>query len=159
MAKYHLVILLLIFLTACASSPKESAISGDKSRHSINKPSPTLTEYICHSAQRYKGLSVGTGHCVSLIQTCSDAPLTSAWKPGPLVKGAKLRPGTIIAIFKNGKYPNRKGWHAAIYISQNKEGIWVWDQWLGMPVHKRLIRFKQGVGTANNDGDAYSIVH
>jgi hypothetical protein len=48
--------------------------------------------------------------------------------------------------------------HAAIYLSQDETGIWVYDQWFNQPVHKRLIRFRGGQGTANNDGDAYSVV-
>ena len=66
--------------------------------------------------------------------------------------------GTIIATFKNGKYPSVSGYHAAIYISHNEQGIWVWDQWVGKAVHKRLIRFRHDNAPASNTAQAYSIV-
>lgn len=132
-----------LLLTACASTPQ---------------PSPSYTNFRCLNGQDYLGKVVGNGHCVALIRECSGAPHTSLWRPSIAVKGNKIPPGSIIANFRNGRYPNRSGWHAAIYISQNKEGIWVWDQWVGKPVHKRLIRFKGGRGKASNDGDRYSLV-
>jgi hypothetical protein len=48
--------------------------------------------------------------------------------------------------------------HAAIYISQDDEGIRVWDQWVGQPVHERLIRFRGKTGNAVNDGDAFHVI-
>jgi len=30
------------------------------------------------------------------------------------------------------------------YLYQDDHGIWVYDQWRGQPVHKRLIRFEGG---------------
>jgi len=50
------------------------------------------------------------------------------------------------------------GNHGAIYVSQDAEGITVWDQSLGNPVSKRKIRFKGGEGKPSNDGDAYSVI-
>jgi hypothetical protein len=47
-----------------------------------------------------------------------------------LEKGnADIRTGTAIATFDGmGRYPNHAhGNHAAIYISQDSVGIWVWD--------------------------------
>jgi len=152
---------LVYFLLSACSSPGSSNIESPILQIS---PAVQLTEntalstYICRQADRYKSTVVGTGHCVSLIQECTGAPLTRYWHEGQAVRGASIETGTVIATFKNGHYPNKSGWHAAIYISQDKQGIWVWDQWIGKPVHKRLIRFKNGIGTANNDGDAYSVV-
>ncbi len=74
------------------------------------------------------------------------------------MKQSTLAPGTIIATFRNGRYPNQTGWHAAIYIKHDKNGIWVWDQWLGTPVHKRLIRTRYDGATAANTAQAYRIV-
>ena len=37
---------------------------------------------------------------------------------------------------------------AAIYLYQDARGIWVYDQWQGQPVHKRLIRFEGGSGAS-----------
>lgn len=159
-----LLILWVVFLSACSSSKHTPTPAFETSRSQqqlqavLDRPRNSKG-YICPNASNYRGNKVGTGHCVSLIQTCSAAPHTSQWRQGPRVKGLSLQPGTVIATFRNGKYPNVTGWHAAIYISQDSQGIWVWDQWVGKPVHKRLIRFKNGRGTANNDGDAYSVVY
>jgi phage-related protein len=70
------------------------------------------------------------GQCVSLVKRlCSNmvGTTTAMWIKGDPVKGAKLAPGTVIATFlaPGNKY---KG-HAAIYIRQDNEGIWVWDQY------------------------------
>jgi hypothetical protein len=41
-------------------------------------------------------------------------------------------------------------------------GIWVYDQWLGQPVHKRLIRFEGGSGgkwgSKSNDGTRFAVI-
>lgn len=152
------VLLFLLFcISACTSQQHSRAVqrSDDtKEKHdSINQG------FICHKPQQFAGRVIGNGHCVSLIQYCSAAPLTKEWRQGSKVKGLSLQAGSIIATFNNGRYPNKTGWHAAIYISQDEDGIWVWDQWVGKPVHRRLIRFKGGQGSANNDGDAYSVVY
>ena len=116
--------------------------------------------YIATNPAGYLGQVVGTGHCVPYVQTCACAPQARLWKEGTKAKSAlTLQTGTAIATFKNGMYPNNStGNHAAIYISQDAIGIWVYDQWIGQPVHKRLIRFKGGMGDAVNDGDAYSVI-
>jgi len=71
---------------------------------------------------------------------------------------SRLPEGTIIATFKNGRYPSKHGHHAAIYISHSKDGIWVWDQWRGKPVHKRFIRAREDGADAGNTAQAYRIV-
>ena len=44
-----------------------------------------------------------------------------------------LSPGTAIATFENGRYPNRPhGNHAAFYLGQVANGIYVVDQWRNM---------------------------
>ena len=50
------------------------------------------------------------------------------------------------------------GYHAAIYIRHDQNGIWVWDQWVGKPVHQRLIRIRYDQATASNSAQAYRIV-
>jgi len=60
--------------------------------------------------------------------------------------------------FKNGHYPNNAGHHAAIYIKQTNKGIWVWDQWLGTPVHKRLIRIRNDNASPGNTAQEYKVV-
>jgi hypothetical protein len=53
-----------------------------------------------------------------------------------------------IATFdSDGSYTSESGNRAAIYLSQDDHGIWVYDQWRGRPVHTRLIPFEGGSGT------------
>jgi hypothetical protein len=62
----------------------------------------------------------------------------------------------------DGTYTNESGNHAAIYLYHDDRGIWVYDQWQGPPVHKRLIRF-DGVsggkrGGKSNDGRRFAVI-
>ncbi|UJR08003.1 hypothetical protein I4U23_012281 [Adineta vaga] len=57
-----------------------------------------------------------------------------------------------VATFSNGIYSG----HAAIYISQNNQGIQVWDQWRGHPVSQRTIRWNRS-STSNNGNSFYAI--
>ena len=129
--------------------------------------------YICKNPETFKDRVVGSGQCVAFVQESAKAPMTSSWKQGrkvrgPLVlrwlEGVKIHmdwihSGTAIATFADGKYPNAdSGNHAAIYISQDASGIWVWDQWAGQPVHKRLIRFKGGRKPDSEDGDTFAVI-
>ncbi|CAF4948798.1 unnamed protein product, partial [Rotaria sp. Silwood1] len=68
------------------------------------------------------------------------------------VKGTNLAYGTAIATFPNGYYLG----HAAIYTGQNIQGIQVWDQWRGQPVHQRTI-YWNGQGTSNN-GNSFDVI-
>jgi len=112
---------------------------------------PSVTDtYICHEAQLYFGKSIGDGECVDLIKHCTGAPLTRFWKPGDFVFGSNIEPGTAIATFKNGKYPNITGYHAAIYSHQDENGIYAWDQWKGMNVHLRYIKANRKNKPGNN---------
>ncbi|MGE0222244.1 MAG: BPSL0067 family protein [Acetobacteraceae bacterium] len=116
--------------------------------------------YIATDPDSELGKVVGNGHCVAYVKQVSGAPASSLWKQGEAVRGNDLPVGTAIATFQDGRYQNATNGnsHAAIYLSQDSSGIWVYDQWLGQPVHKRLIRFRGGAGTPNNDGDAYAVV-
>lgn len=115
--------------------------------------------YICKKPEDYKGLVVGNGQCVRFPQKCAGAPVTSSWKQGVKVKGNVVAKGTAIGTFVDGKYPNAAhGNHAAIYIEQDAAGIWVWDQWTGQAVHKRLIRFKTDKASPSNNGNAFSVI-
>lgn len=112
----------------------------------------------------YLGEVVGNGHCVPFVQAVAGLPPTAAWSPGAWVQGnRKIPAGTPIATFeKDGTYTSRTGNHAAIYISQDRTGLWVYDQWRGQPVHKRLIRFEGGLGkqsgSKSNDGTSYRVI-
>lgn len=74
---------------------------------------------------------VGSHQCVALVQEYAGAPVTSAWRQGDAVLGNKtLTKGTAIATFVNGRYPNHShGNHAALFVKQAANGIWIMDQW------------------------------
>lgn len=116
--------------------------------------------YVSSNYTDYVGQVVGNGQCVAYVKAASGAPASSLWKEGVKVRGASLQAGTAIATFQNGQYTNSTNGdsHAAIYESQDNDGLWVYDQWTGNPVSKRLIKFRGGTGTPNNDGDAFSVV-
>jgi hypothetical protein len=114
--------------------------------------------------EKLVGRVVANGQCVRFVQTVTSAPLTAEWRAGARVRGNRsIAAGTVIATFEaDGTYTSRPGNHAAIYLSQTAEGIWVYDQWRGQPVHKRLIRFKAVRGSASdsksNDGNLFRVV-
>ncbi len=88
---------------------------------------------------------VGSRQCVALVQEYAGAPITSAWRQGEAVLGnITLKPGTAIATFVAGRYPNRAhGNHAALYLRQASNGIFVADQWKSdnkTEISVRLIR-------------------
>lgn len=112
---------------------------------------------------------VGTFECVALVQHYTNAPITSAWSEGERVMGNKtLSPGTAIATFVDGRYPNSAhGNHAAFYLGQVSNGIYVVDQWKDMvakpKISKRFIRTKgkNKSGTyidPSNNADAFSVI-
>jgi len=152
---------IITFLTACGTTPKQNQHKYFPDQPSINNSYHSHRSYICQTPQHFAGNVVGDGHCVSLIQRCSPAPHTSHWVAGEKVLSLRpgtIAPGTIIATFQNGKYPNKSGYHAAIYIRHDSNGIWVWDQWVGKAVHQRLIRVRHDNATASNTAQAYRIV-
>ena len=98
------------------------------------------------------------GQCVSYVTTvCPTIPVaTGKWKKGVPVKGnLTIAKGTAIATFSNEKYQG----HAAIYESQDKDGIHVYDQWVtgaGKAVGTRLIKW-DGSGVSNNGAGFYVV--
>ena len=107
------------------------------------------------------GRVVGSGQCVAYVCQACEAPTTPHWTRGVLVKGSKPPVGTAIATFDpDGTYGNHTDGrsHAAIFHDEVAEGLLVWDQWLGHPVQPRLIHFRDGMGSAVNDGDRFYIV-
>jgi hypothetical protein len=105
---------------------------------------------------------VDNGHCVRYLQVAAKVPHTSTWRRGERVRDAvDIEPGTAIATFSaDGKYENDTTGksHAAFFLAKQDDGLLCSDQWVGQPVHERLIRFKGGQGTANNDGDRFHVV-
>lgn len=126
---------------------------------------PSEQSYVASEPGKFVGQSVGNGQCVAFVKAAAGTPATSFWKEGIKVRGngSSLKAGTAIATFTDGAYPSHvTGNHAAIFISETSDGIWVYDQWKSatstQPVHKRLIRFRGGVGSASNDGDRFSVI-
>lgn len=144
-------IVTLVALSACASPapPAGSATHGP---------------YLAARPAAFEGNVVGAGHCVDFVKAAASAPHTAAWRKGPEVRGnPHILPGTAIATFEaDGTYTNASGNHAAIYLGQDERGIWVYDQWRGRPVHRRLIRFEggrgSGRGSKSNDGTRFAVI-
>ena len=122
--------------------------------------------YVYHSLDFYIGKFWGESYeCVALVKFVCGAPRTVYWKRGAPVHALIPSPlsGTAIATFnKEGLYDDKTDGssHAAIFLSRDDNGIWVIDQWVGQPAHKRLISFHtdmQNVHPANNANCFYVI--
>jgi hypothetical protein len=120
--------------------------------------------YVASRPEAFEDRVVGSGHCVDFVKAVAGAPRTDAWQEGAEVYGnPHVAPGTAIATFdSDGSYTSESGNHAAIYLYQDGRGIWVYDQWQGQPVHKRLIRFESGSGSEwgskSNDGTRFAVI-
>ncbi len=118
---------------------------------------------------------VGNGDCVALVRTYANMPSHWHWREGEKVLDNRdIRPGTAIATFVKGRYPNNEtGQHAAFFLRHDApgKGFWVVDRWKdrdGKPkrnVNLRLIRtypYKQNRdGTwwyATGNAQAFSII-
>jgi hypothetical protein len=143
-------IVVLVITSACASPDR---VTG-----------PSNGPYIASRPEVFDGRVIGAGHCVDFVKAAAGAPRTAAWQEGAPVRGnPHIARGTAIATFESdGSYTSKSGNHAAIYLSQDDDGIWVYDQWRGQPVHKRLIRFEGGSGgkrgSKSNDGRRFAVV-
>jgi hypothetical protein len=142
-------IVVLAISTACAS------------------PEPTAAPraggpYIATHPEAFEGRVIGAGHCVDLVKAAAGVPRTALWRQGAAVRGnSRIARGT--ATFESdASYTSESGNHAAIYLDQDDHGIWVYDQWRGQPVHKRLIPFDGGSGakwgSKSNDGRRFAVI-
>jgi len=120
--------------------------------------------YIAPRPEAFEGRVVGAGYCVDFVKAAAGVPRTAAWQEGAEVRGnPRIARGTAIATFgSDGSYTSESGNHAAIYLDQDERGIWVYDQWRGQPVVKRLIRFEGGSGakrgSKSNDGRRFAVI-
>ena len=105
--------------------------------------------------KKYKG-ECATG--VQYVFAKAGKPLgrTAFWKEGEKVKGNKIKPGTAIASFVNGKFRQD---HAAILVRETKQGLLVWDQYNRPPKAwgKRTLLFKNNNDRSNN-GNLFSTI-
>lgn len=99
------------------------------------------------------------GQCVSYVKkVCPDLPATGKWKKGVTVKDdLTIQEGTVIATFNSSGTYNG---HAAIYVSQNKDGITVYDQWVSppnpKPVGQRVLGWNAD-GNSNNGNNFFVV--
>lgn len=165
MFKHITICLIACNIIACSTTHKPAQQKPTQPSSTPQTYTPNTrnynSSYVCQNPSSYKNKVIGDGSCVSLIKKCSFAPDTRYWSAGEKVLSlppGSIPEGSIIATFRNGKYPSMRGYHAAIYISHDENGIWVWDQWLSMPVHKRLIRLRKDKANASNSAQAYRLV-
>jgi hypothetical protein len=144
-------IVVLALGAACASGPPDAGPQADG-------------PYVAARPEAFEGEVIGAGYCVDFVKAAAGVPRTAAWQEGePVRDNPHLPRGTAIATFEaDGSYTSESGNHAAIYLSQDDRGIWVYDQWRGQPVHKRLIRFEGGHGakwgSKSNDGRRFAVI-
>lgn len=89
---------------------------------------------------------VGTGTCVDLVKMLVPGLVgrpTSSWRAGANVMEARkarkpIMPGTAIATFENGRYPQRCAigyygscHHAGLVVAVYDGGFWIMDQYTG----------------------------
>ena len=95
------------------------------------------------------------------VQVVAGVTHSSTLRRGDPVRGSNCAPGTVIGTFdEDGRYANATDGssHVAILLAETEEGLLVVDQWVGQPVHERLIRFRDGEGSAVNDGSRFYVV-
>jgi hypothetical protein len=128
--------------------------------HNPSSPASAQNTFTCPDPTPYAGQVIGDGQSASLVQECAGAAPPSQWTGGGGVQGADIPPGTAIATFDSSEsYPaTSPDSHAAIYQSQDQNGLWVWDQGNGQPVRRRYIRFLNGAGSPADDASAYSVI-
>jgi len=108
--------------------------------------------------------TVGDGSPTAFVQEAAKLPDPMEWAKGDKVFSATIRPGTPIATFNSeGEFRSGSGSHAGIFITQNENGIWVYDQYKTTagkqrPVDARFIRNRGGSGAAANDASGYFVV-
>jgi hypothetical protein len=118
--------------------------------------------------KKFEGQSLGpagklNGECAAGVQWALRKNgvmigLTKTWRQGRKVRGNNISPGTAIASFRDGSYQND---HAAIFVSQDANGITVYDQFNHPKKNwgKRVLSFgKADSGDYSNDGEYFYTV-
>ncbi len=103
--------------------------------------------YRSNTPELYEGTFYGESQqCVALVKHATGAPHTSAWRKGEKVFGnTTIAAGTAIACGWEGEsYMSRsRGNHAALYLGQYGDSIYVVDQWSGSPAARRYKTHKE----------------
>jgi hypothetical protein len=157
------------------------AVLGSDHPHTVPYASAINPEYLANGPIQeriYDGLLPGDGftitmdsfpdqngstECVQLLKSLMAAPRTIFWKEGRRLKEHfdAIKPGTAIATFVNGQYPQtgRTGMHAAIFVRATQAGIFVLDQFRGRKaVTERFIPWISSSAKRSNNAVAYSTV-
>lgn len=114
--------------------------------------------YVYREVRQLEGQPhVDGGDCVALIKALTPGLQgwsTASWRQGKrVVDTTGLAPGTAIATFENGRYPNRPtGNHAAFFLGYAGRAIWVMDQWKGDPMKPKVSACVLSPGLRNRDG-------
>jgi hypothetical protein len=106
--------------------------------------------------------SVGESReCVALVKHFTNVGHISLWRKGDPVMGPfPIAPGTAIATFDNrNRFPATTGWHSALYVSEDADGITVVDQYPHplKPIGGRYIRANSHQGRPN-DAFMFSVI-
>ena len=118
-------------------------------------------------ARNLQGKAVeGNGECVTLVKNHTSVGSTRNWRKGTEVLGNKsLEQGAAIATFVDGRYASQShGNHAAFYLSQVSDGIYIMDQWRSKEkIGKRFVRSKGKDSKGrfidpSNNADAFSVI-
>jgi len=117
--------------------------------------------FIAKNPHQGLGEVLANGHCLRHVQIVAGVTHSSTLRRGQHVRGSGCAPGTVIGTFDaDDRYANATDGssHVAIFLAETEEGLRVIDQWVGQPVHERLIRFRDGEGSAVNDGSRFYVV-
>lgn len=112
---------------------------------------------------------VGDRQCVALIQHYLGGPQASHWQAGDrALDTLTITPGTAIATFVSGHYPNfPHGNHAAFFLRRDGDCIWMMDQCVNDHTKLRISSRRICRRGQNKDGsyqvpvdnaDAYSVI-
>ncbi len=140
------------------------AVGAASASHAAHVVRAADSPYIVAHPEAFEGRVIGAGYCVDFVKAAAGVPGTAEWHEGAEVRGnPHIARGTAIATFEaDGSYTSESGNHAAVYLYQDDRGIWVYDQWRGQPVHKRLILFEDGSGSKrgskSNNGTRFAVI-
>lgn len=129
-------------------------------------PDMTANSPVLDEADQSIGKTIGDGSSESFVEKTAQLPSSDQWIAGDRAKGnKKLVPGTPLATFgEDGKYTKGRGSHTALFVREDRGGLWVFDQYKSSsgnqkPVDVRYLKYggKPGASSAN-DGANYSVI-